>query len=148
MKVLMCTDGSKFSEEAIESGGYLLRGSSPDVTILRVVPDFEKEYREYSEYVEVFKEEIHRLRKLGVPKSVTESLDRGKDILEKLGIKAKTKTRKGKAAGEILREAEEGNYNMIVLASYGKGISKFMLGSVSREVVHRANIPVLVVKSK
>lgn len=112
MKVLMCTDGSKFSEEAIESGGYLLRGSSPDVTILR----------EYSEYVEVFKEEIHRLRKLGVPKSVTESLDRGKEMLEKLGIKAKTKTRKGKAAGEILREA--------------------------REVVHRANIPVLVVKSK
>lgn len=148
MKVLMCTDGSKFSEEAIESGGYLLRGSSPDVTILRVVPDFEKEYREYSEYVEVFKEEIHRLRKLGVPKSVVESLDRGKEMLEKLGIKAKTKTRKGKAAEEILREAEEGNYNMIVLASYGKGISKFMLGSVSREVVHRANIPVLVVKSK
>lgn len=70
----------------------LIRGSSPDVTILRVIPDFEKEY---SEYVEVFKEEIHRLRKLGVPKSVTESLDRGKEILENL------------------REAEEGNYNII-----------------------------------
>ncbi len=127
MKGLMCTDGSKFSEEAIESGGYLIRGSAPNVTILRVVPDFEKEYREYSEYAEVFKEEIHRLRKLGVPKSVAESLEEGREILGKLGIKTSTKTREGKAAEEILKEAEEGNYNL---------------------VVHRANTPVLVVKSK
>jgi len=34
------------------------------------------------------------------------------------------------------------------MASYGRGITKFMLGSVSREVVHKAEIPVLVVKTR
>jgi nucleotide-binding universal stress UspA family protein len=148
MKVLMCTDGSKFSEEAIETGGYLLRGTNPEVTLLRVIPELAREYKEYDEYYRVFKEEIRKLRKLGVPKSVRLSLERGKQILEKFGLKARAKTRSGKAADEILKEAEEGNYNLIVLASYGRGISKFMLGSVSREVVHRAHISVLVVKGE
>ncbi len=138
MKVLMCTDGSKFAEEAIESASALLR----------VVPNFEEEYKEYGEYAEMFREEMHKLRKLGVPKSIQASLDKGVEILAKQGIRATSKTRKGRAADEILNEAEEGSYNLIVLASYGRGITKFMLGSVSREVVHRAQVPVLVVKGR
>jgi nucleotide-binding universal stress UspA family protein len=144
----MCTDGSRFAEEAIEQAGYLLKHINPEVTILRVIPNFEEEYREYNEYFEVFRDDIHRLRKLGTPKAVTRSLEAGVKILEKYGIKANTKVRKGRAADEIIKEIEEGDYNLVVLASYGKGISKFMLGSVSREVVHRSEIPVLVIKSK
>jgi len=148
MKVLMCTDGSKFSEEAIEMGGYLLKYHNPKVTVLRVIPDIAEEYREYNEYVEIFKEEIHKIRKLGTPASVKKSLERGREILKEYDIEAGVKTRKGKPAEEILKEAEEGGYNLIILASYGRGITKFMLGSVSREVVHRAEIPVLVVKTE
>ena len=148
MKVLICTDGSRFSEEAIEMGGYLLKCHNPKVTILRVIPNIVEDYKEYNEYVRVFKEEIHKLRKLGVPRSVKKSLERGKEILKEYGIEAEEKTRVGKAAEEILKEAEEGEYNLIILASYGRGLTKFMLGSVSREVVHRAEIPVLVVKTK
>jgi nucleotide-binding universal stress UspA family protein len=148
MKVLMCTDGSRFAEEAIESGGLLLKGMAPKVTLLRVIPDFVTDYEEYNEFVEVFREEIHRLRKQGVPKSVRRSLEAGKGILERMGIKAETKVREGKAADEILKEGEEGAYDLIVVASYGRGISKFFLGSVSREIVHRSRIPVLVMKSR
>jgi len=148
MKVLMCTDGSKFAEEAIDIAGYLLKFHKPEVTVLRVVPDLVEDYREYSEYYNVFKEELHRLRKLGIPSSVKQSLERAKEILEKYGISPKLKTRIGKASEEILKEAEEGEHNLIVMASYGRGITKFMLGSVSREVVHKAEIPVLVVKTR
>ncbi|WP_457554441.1 universal stress protein [Candidatus Pyrohabitans sp.] len=143
----MCTDGSRFAEEAIEQAGYLLRHTSPEVTILRVIPNFEEEYAEYNEYFEVFRDDIHRLRKLGMPKAVKRSLEEGVKILRKYGIEAKTKVRRGRAADEILKEIEEGGYNLVVLASYGRGISKFMLGSVSREVVHRSEIPVLVMKT-
>ncbi|GBE54219.1 MAG TPA: universal stress protein [Euryarchaeota archaeon] len=147
IKVLICTDGSKFAEEAIDQAGYLLKHTGPEVTVLRVIPDFEKKYEEYNEYFELFKDDIHRLRKLGTPKAVSKSLETGVKILENYGIKAGTKVRKGRVADEIMKETEEGNYNLVVLASYGSGISKFMLGSVSREVVHRSEIPVLVVKS-
>ncbi len=144
----MCTDGSRFAEEAIEQAGYLLKHTSPEVTILRVIPKFEEEYEEYNEYFEVFKDDIHRLRKLAVPKAVKRSLEEGVRILKNYGIEAKTKVRRGRAADEIIKEIEEGDYNLVVLASYGRGISKFMLGSVSREVVHRSEIPVLVMKTK
>jgi nucleotide-binding universal stress UspA family protein len=147
MRVLVCTDGSRFSEEAIETTGYLLRTINPEVTVLRVIPNIEEEYKEYDEYHRVFREEIHKLKKLGIPKSVKLSLEKGREILSKYEIQAELKTRKGNAAEEILKEAKEGNYNLIVVASYGAGISKFMLGSVSREVVHRSDRPVLVIKS-
>lgn len=145
----MCTDGSKFSEEAIRFGGKLVKGSkSKAVTLLRVIPVMPEDYQEVDEFAHVFEEEIHKLHMLDVPKSVKRSLDAGQMILEKIGIKAQVKVRKGRPVDEILKEAEEGLYNLIVMASYGKGITKFMLGSVSREVVHRAQIPVLVVKGK
>lgn len=147
IKVLICTDGSRFSEEAIEQAGYLLKNTSPDITLLRVIPKIEEEYREYNEYFELFKHELHKMQKLGTPKAVTKSLEDGKEILGKMKLEAKEKIRKGKPADEIISETEEGEYNLVVLASYGKGISKFKLGSVSREVVHGAEIPVLVIKS-
>lgn len=39
----MCTDGSKFAEEAIDIAGYLLKFHKPEVTVLRVVPDLGQE---------------------------------------------------------------------------------------------------------
>lgn len=148
MKVLVCTDGSKFSEEAAEYAGRLFEGRQTRAVVLRVVQRLAEEYSDYNEYFELFKDEIHRLRKLGVPKSVTESLKKCTEILEGHGLEVETKTRKGNASDEILTEAEEGDYDLIVMASYGKGISKFKLGSVSRSVVHLSKVPVLVVKGK
>ncbi len=142
----MCTDGSRFAEEGIEQAGYILRHTKPEIVVLRVIPNVAEEYKEYNEYYELFKEEIHKLRKLGIPKAVLSSLEDAKKILENLGLKAEVKVRKGKAGEEILKEAEEGNYNLIVVSSYGKGMSKFLLGSISREVVHRSKVPVLVMK--
>jgi nucleotide-binding universal stress UspA family protein len=148
MRILVCTDGSRFAEEAAEYAGRIFEGRGARALVLRVIPRIAEEYKEYNEYFEVFKEEIHKLRKLGVPRSVTESLTRCQEILEAYGLEVETATRKGKATDEILAEAEEGGYDLIVLASYGKGISKFKLASVSRGVVHLAKVPVLVVKGE
>jgi nucleotide-binding universal stress UspA family protein len=148
MKVLMCIDGSSFSDAAVEYAGGVLEGKDAQVIVLRVVPEIAAHFEEYEEFMEVFGEDIHRIRKLGTPKSVEASLKKARDILKGHGIKPKTKTRKGKAADGILEEAKEGEYDLIVLASYGDGISKFKLGSVSREVVHLAHVPVLVYKGE
>jgi universal stress protein A len=148
MKVLVCTDGSKFAEAAAEYTGQLFERKDAKAVVLRVIPRLSEEYEDYNEYFEVFREELHKIRKLGVPKSIIESLERCEEILEGHGIRAESKTRKGKATDEIIAESEEGGYDLIVVASYGKGISKFKLGSVSRGVVHLAKCPVLVVKGE
>jgi len=143
---LVCTDGSHFSEEGVERAGYLLRHLKPEVTVLRVIPRIEEEYKEYNEYYQLFKDEIHKIRKMGTPKNVKRSLDYAKEVLENLNLQVETKVRRGRAAREILKELEEGDYNLVVVSSYGKGLSKFMLGSVSREIVHKSAVPVLVMK--
>jgi nucleotide-binding universal stress UspA family protein len=52
----------------------------------------------------------------------------------------------GHPADEILNTAKEKEVDMILIGSAGKRVSHIFMGSVSREVVNRAEIPVLVVK--
>jgi len=53
----------------------------------------------------------------------------------------------GDAADEILRLAESGKYDIVVMGTHGRtGIRRMMLGSVAEKVLRRAPIPVLTVR--
>jgi nucleotide-binding universal stress UspA family protein len=53
----------------------------------------------------------------------------------------------GDAADEILRLAESGDYDVIVMGTHGRtGIRRMMLGSVAEKVLRRAPIPVLTIR--
>ncbi|MGZ3440248.1 MAG: universal stress protein [Polyangia bacterium] len=53
----------------------------------------------------------------------------------------------GAAADEILRLADTGRYDLIVMGTHGRtGIRRLMLGSVAEKVLRRAAIPVLTVR--
>jgi nucleotide-binding universal stress UspA family protein len=57
-------------------------------------------------------------------------------------------TRIGTAADEILRIAEKGHYDLIVMGTHGRtGLRRLMLGSVAEQVLRRASIPVLTVRA-
>jgi nucleotide-binding universal stress UspA family protein len=58
----------------------------------------------------------------------------------------KTIIKSGHPADEILNTAREENAEMIVLGSRGKRTSHMFMGSISREVANRSEIPVLLVK--
>ncbi len=63
------------------------------------------------------------------------------------GVKVYSKLLMGSAGKEIIREAERGHFNLIVIGSRGlSGFSELMLGSVSHRVVNGSGVPVLVVK--
>jgi nucleotide-binding universal stress UspA family protein len=63
-------------------------------------------------------------------------------------VTATLKQRHGVAADEILREALEGGYDLIVIGASGTGgrLKEWLLGNVTREVVEHAPCSVLVVK--
>ncbi len=68
-------------------------------------------------------------------------------VLEDRGLTGvKTIVRKGHPAEEILKTAGEEKSDMIIIGSRGKRTTHLFMGSVSREVVDNATIPVLVVK--
>lgn len=53
----------------------------------------------------------------------------------------------GSPAGEIIREAKEGEYDWIILGSHGRtGLDRFFLGSVSQSVCNHAHCSVTIVR--
>jgi nucleotide-binding universal stress UspA family protein len=55
----------------------------------------------------------------------------------------------GKPAREIVQRVESGDYDLIVMGTHGRGrVGEAVVGSVSREVVHRSRTPVLLVRGQ
>ena len=80
-------------------------------------------------------------------KKARKILDYYRGLLEENGLKGvKTVVRKGHPAEEILAAAKEDGSNMIIVGSRGSRTTHLFMGSVSREVVNSAEVPVLVVK--
>ncbi len=136
MKILVTTDSSSGSENAIRFASKLALESHSTITLLHVIPKIETTKEEI---ITVLKEEIGSPEEAG-----TKYLEDGKKIIEELGIKAETKLLEGDPVDEILKEAERHD---LIVAGSGKGaVERLLLGSVSSELVHKSNVPVLVVR--
>jgi nucleotide-binding universal stress UspA family protein len=74
-------------------------------------------------------------------------LERTAGLLRKGGLKVKSVLRRGDAASEIITYAKEKKVNLIVCGSRGLSqVAGWLLGSVSRKLLHYAGCSVLVVK--
>jgi nucleotide-binding universal stress UspA family protein len=73
--------------------------------------------------------------------------DAAYEIVEERGIEARTKLVAGDAARQLVAYADEIDADLIVVGSRGRGaIGGALLGSVSRNVLHEAKRPVLLVR--
>jgi nucleotide-binding universal stress UspA family protein len=119
----MCSDGSSTSEQAARFAAYLLKASGNRVTLFGVVEDE---------------------REAG---AIKHSLDLLFARLRPARSELTTQMAHGHAAEEILKEAESGDYDLIVVGARGRrGLTRFLLGSTSSRVVQYAPCSVLVVK--
>ena len=127
-RILMCTGGSRYAEKAIRFGGKIAKALNADVTILHVVKNHAQKnargYRDGERY-----------------------LKRGVNILKKIGIDAKTVLVGGHRSKRVVREAEEGNYDLIIMGTHGMDPMKLLFsGSVVYEVLKNTKVPCLIVK--
>jgi nucleotide-binding universal stress UspA family protein len=77
-----------------------------------------------------------------------EYLDKRKGELQNLNIVTAAHLAWGEPADEIIKFAEEIQCDLIAMATHGHGlVADFVLGSVTRSVRHRTNIPVLLIRS-
>ncbi len=139
MRILVGTDGSSYSEKAIEFAAKLANMTSSKLAIVHVVPTVPSTKEEI---IELIKEE------LGSPEDAGKRyLERGAEIAKKHGIKADKKLLEGYPADELLKEAAAGKYDLILVGSTGKGkINELLLGSVSSKLAHHSKTSVLIVK--
>lgn len=145
-KILVPLDGSELAERALEHALEVARGSQARLTLMRCPleidplvlqaaltkgPCHHEALREMSQ-----KEAESYLGQLAARPELKEVVD-------------DTQTPMGNPPEQILRTAQKGHYDLIVLSSHGRGgLDRFMFGSVADKVVRHAHCPVLVVGAK
>lgn len=124
MRILMATGGSAHSEVALRLGAQIASHVHEPPTILTVIK--REEDRPKAEAI----------------------LARSVALVRPLVPEVRTKVRVGHPAEEIVREAEEGEYDLVVVGErqHHGLVTRFILGSTAERVVEHAPCPVVVAK--
>lgn len=141
-KILVPVDGSEANKKAMEFAAEMAKKFPAQVLLMHVIElnmpsalQVEYSYVQYS-YTD---EDLKNLKDIS-----RKILDNAKEMLE--GVEVSTFSYVGYPVDEILRVSEEEDVDMIVMASRGmSGIKKYLMGSVTNNVVHHSKKPVLVI---
>ena len=148
-RVLIPLDGSKVGEAALPVIEQLITKLSPEikveVTLLGVITSLTHwvVVGEASAPISYTDEELK-----SIEQRVISYLDRTGETLRNRGTSVNIKVRKGNAAEEILKTAEEINADMIAMSTHGRsGLRRLAFGSVTDKVLRGACVPVLMVRA-
>lgn len=141
-KILVPIDGSEGSKLAIEEAKNLGKFYDAEITLFNVVSyvasnPYMLDTIRSGEVKDVFTKESR------------EMLERTMAEFEDYDGKVDSEVVVGDPAKEIIKKAEDGHYDLIIIGNRGLGaFSRAMMGSVSGRVINHVNTSVLVVKGK
>lgn len=138
-RILIATDGSEYTKEAISRGLYLAKVLGAEVTVLYVVDQTQfVSFPMDSSIVSVYS----LLEKEG-KKAVEDVVAEG----EKVGVKVTPMVVEGSPTRKIVEVAAD--FDLVVMGTLGRSaLSKLFMGSVAERVTRYAPCPVLVVRCK
>ncbi|MFQ6000387.1 MAG: universal stress protein [Anaerolineae bacterium] len=141
-KILVCSGGKAYAEPAIEMGTQIAEATGARVTLLHVTAPVPAMYTGLEE----IEERLVEFLQADTPQA--KHLKRGAEILESHSVKGELKLRHGVPEEEIQREAQKGDFDLVVLGSSRvRGpLVNYFWGDVARSVVNRVKRPVLVVR--
>ncbi len=132
--ILFCTDFSDTAERAFSYVEKLVESGTERVTLLHVQDQtrIEKHLKDHlDEFNQIDRERLERLEA---------------SLKQRGNVDVRIELPYGRPIQEILRYTNQGNENLIVMGSQGRGfISEVFLGNVSHQVVRGAPVPVLLV---
>ncbi|MFN3736820.1 universal stress protein [Hydrogenophaga sp.] len=144
-RILVATDGSKLSQQAINHALSLADVTGADVVALKVVPRYPQTYFEGG--VALAAAEVARIEKQWQEEAM-KAVNAVKDAGQKLEVKVKPITVKSDLVSDaIIAAAKRNKCDLIVMASHGRrGIKRLLLGSETQQVLTHSHIPVLVLR--
>ncbi len=138
-KVLIATDGSDYTKEAVSTGLKLAKVLGAEVTALYVVDQTSFVNFPMDSTVVSFYSLLENEGKRAVEDVKKEG--------DALGVKVETVVAEGSPTRKIVELAA--NFDLVVLGTLGRSaLSKLFMGSVAERVTRYAPCPVLVVRSK
>lgn len=145
-RILIATDDSKHSEKAAEMAIEMAKLYGSAITALFVV-DIGKQYAPLGDLISKVADELIAGIRGNLQNQGEKATRRVEEMAEKAGIAVTRKISEGYPAEDIIRIAEEGDMNLIVMGGIGAtGLDRFLMGSVADKVVRTSKIPVLVVR--
>jgi nucleotide-binding universal stress UspA family protein len=142
--ILVATDGSDDSDAAVEAALDLAHDTSGRLLVLTVVP--EGSTGEDTGDGGADRDQAHR-----DDEEVVVAADRANDVVDhalEWGLEAAPLVWEGEPADAILAAAVSEGADVIVIGSSARsGVGRMLLGSVTDDVVRRAEVPVMVVRA-
>jgi nucleotide-binding universal stress UspA family protein len=133
-RILLSTDGSQDAVRAAEAASDLAKRSGAELHVVHVWHDVrgfahdfvKKELRRQGQ--EILDEQLERIRASG-------------------GEVTKAYLRRGRTSNEVIALCKEIDAGLLVVGSRGLGtVQRILMGSQSEEIVHHAQVPVLVIR--
>ena len=147
MKLLLATDGSKYSEVAVRSVAERPWPKGTKIKLVSVIVPPEIVVDPYSG-MGGLSEQMHRAE--GIKKEwAQEALSRAEKILSSASLKSAGVVPTGDAKAQIIDEARKWEADLMVVGAQGRGgISRFLHGSVSEAVAVHAHCSVEVIHER
>jgi nucleotide-binding universal stress UspA family protein len=134
-KILLATDGSEDAAQATEAASDLAARSGSELHVVHVWHDVPGPYRRG-----FVKRELRRQGQENLDEQVRKIESAGGTVTE-------AHLRAGRTSNEIIELSDELGVGLLVVGSRGLGtVRRILMGSHSEEIVHRAHVPVLVVR--
>lgn len=141
-RILVCSGGEKYIDRAVQFSGAIARAAGASITLFHVMAEPPAVYTDLIKMEEDVNLLLHSSSGLG------ENLRREKESLEGMGVQAEVRLRHGLVISEVFKEIRRGDYDLVVTGSSPEGgnLRSYIMGNITREIVNRAECPVLVVR--
>jgi nucleotide-binding universal stress UspA family protein len=140
---LVCTGGKKFIDAAVELTGKVAAAVGASVTLLHVMAEPPAIYADLVR----LEEDVDQL--LATGSELGRNLLAQKKSLEALGVPVEVRVRHGLVLPQIFAEVGQRKHDLIVTGSSPtRGpLGHYIMGDLTRGIVNRANVPVLVARA-
>ena len=141
-KILVATDGSKYSNAAASEAVAIAKRCGANLIAASVVP-----YESISPLGIVHSEMQWELVTEESRKAAESNIKNVKEIAEKEDVKIEELILEGRPYEAIINAAKEKRVDLIVVGSHGRtGLDRLLMGSVTERIIGHADCAVLVVK--
>ena len=141
--ILIPTDGSNCSDQAVQEGLQLAKDVKAQVTFLYVLEDHVTSGYVGTEFVPYMADFYELDKKAGqetLERAVQQALEQGVNATQVL-------VERQDPATAILAASK--NVDLIVIATHGRrGFNRFIFGSVAESVIRQSSVPCLIVRTK
>ncbi len=146
-RMLICTAAGPTSDQPVRFGGRLAGSLRLSVTLLHVMSQLTMRMTFSLDNEPEETVSGDELVENGLGWHEGEHLQKMLKLLANQGVKARALVRQGLVIDEILTEAQEGRYDVIVVGAHiAPGVSSFLVEDFAKNVLLSANRPVLIVR--